>query len=211
MSPTKLKPLEGSWLRLAGSGVSELGDGDLYLGTLTTKERIVLGWCWCLCQHAPEEQVKSLNQKEINNITKALQKHKKICLGTDSRVSDKGQHNISVDQSKITDMSALTRNFGFNVLVSALESLHEFMTKTWTEGWSIFKYVEIQDFPGTTVRKECKGMCNVPYAIFFTWTVSVLRYHFNWNLVVHSFNITSWIKSSPITWTYSLSFAHNGN
>lgn len=101
---------------LVGYGVSELGGGDRYPGALMTKERIMLGWCCYLCQHAPEKQGQSLCQEEINDPTKALQKHGEICSEIDSTVLDKGEYNIIVGQTKIIDMWAPTINFGFNVL-----------------------------------------------------------------------------------------------
>lgn len=50
------------------------------------------------------------------------------------------------------DVGALTRTFGFSVLVSEFESLGDYMTKTWTQAWSTSKDVEIQNFPSIIER-----------------------------------------------------------
>ena len=58
------------------------------------------------------------------------------------------------------DVGALTRTFGFTVLMSEFESLGDYMTKTWTQAWSTSKDVEIQNFPSIIERKKCKRLGN---------------------------------------------------
>lgn len=52
------------------------------------------------------------------------------------------------------DVRALTRTFGFTVLVSEFESLGDYMTKTWTQAWSTSKDVETQNSPSKNREKE---------------------------------------------------------
>lgn len=59
-----------------------------------------------------------------------------ISLESDSRVLDKGEYNITVGQTKVIDMGALTI---LDLTCCAPESCHDYMTKTWTQGCSTFK------------------------------------------------------------------------